>query len=203
MRLFLASFRFGAHQDRFLDLVGGAGRAAVIANACDAWPPRARASAVKSDIVPLRTSGFEVDEVDLRTGPTAGELARYDVVWVRGGNTFVLRAQLLLSGADTVLAKLIRDDAIVYAGYSAGACVMCPSLDGLESMDDPEQVPNVCGIDPVLDGLALVDRPIIPHCGEEPEADELAQHYRETGVAHWALTDEQVVLINNAEPELL
>ncbi|NEW36982.1 peptidase, partial [Nocardia cyriacigeorgica] len=38
MRLFLASYRFGAHYDRLAALAGAPGRVAVIGNACDAWP---------------------------------------------------------------------------------------------------------------------------------------------------------------------
>lgn len=37
MRLFLSSYRFGAHYDRLAALVGTPGRVAVVPNACDAW----------------------------------------------------------------------------------------------------------------------------------------------------------------------
>ena len=50
MRLFLASYRFGGHYQRLAELTGGPCRVAVIANACDAWSPAARESAVTSDV---------------------------------------------------------------------------------------------------------------------------------------------------------
>ncbi|MBF6457292.1 Type 1 glutamine amidotransferase-like domain-containing protein [Nocardia cyriacigeorgica] len=204
MRLFLASYRFGAHADRLAALAGPPGRVAVIANACDAWP-RARAAAVTSDLVPLRTLGYRPEEVDLReyagrAKALAQRLAEFPMVWVRGGNTFVLRAQFARSGADLVIPELLAADALVYAGYSAGACVLAPDLHGLETADDPAEVLPACGVEPRWDGLGLIDRPIVPHIDSatDPDGDgnRLAAAYRAAGVEHWALTDDDVVVVD-------
>lgn len=138
MRLFLASYRFGDHHTRFAELVGPGARIAVIAAAADAWPPAARASAVTSELAPLRRAGYDAEELDVRDfarSPRTLEqtLRTFDGVWVRGGNTFVLRAQLARTGADDVLEHLVRDGELVYAGYSAGAAVATPTLIGLMS----------------------------------------------------------------------
>lgn len=204
MRLFLASYRFGAHADRLAALAGPPGRVAVIANACDAWP-RARAAAVTSDLVPLRTLGYRPEEVDLReyagrAKALAQRLAEFPMLWVRGGNTFVLRAQFARSGADLVIPELLAADTLVYAGYSAGACVLAPDLHGLETADDPAEVLPACGIEPRWDGLGLIDRPIVPHIDSatDPDGDgnRLAAAYRAAGVEHWALTDDDVVVVD-------
>ncbi|MBF6235535.1 Type 1 glutamine amidotransferase-like domain-containing protein [Nocardia otitidiscaviarum] len=211
MRLFLSSYRFGAHYDRLLELVGAPGRVAVIANACDAWPS-AWASAVTSDLVPLRRSGFEPAVVDLRdyvgrAGDLEETLAGFPMVWVRGGNTFVLRAQFARSGADLALRRLLDADALVYAGYSAGACVMTPDLRGLEAMDDPDEVRTACGGDVLWDGLGLVDHRIVPHLDSptDPEglSRKLSQEYRIGGIAHWALTDDDAVIVDGERLEVL
>ncbi|MFC9790179.1 Type 1 glutamine amidotransferase-like domain-containing protein [Rhodococcus sp. NPDC127528] len=206
MRLFLSSYRFGADPGRLLELVGEPGRAAVIANAADAWGS-ARDSAVVSDLVPLRRLGFEPEELDLREyvgRPDAlrAALSRVKLVWVRGGNTFVLRAQFARSGADVVLTDLLRADALVYAGYSAGACVMSPSLRGLELLDDPAEVEPTCGIPVVWDGLGLVDHAIVPHYrspGYEPAEsaliEEVADNYRRSGTSLRTLTDDEVIVV--------
>ncbi|HEY5855050.1 MAG TPA: Type 1 glutamine amidotransferase-like domain-containing protein [Aldersonia sp.] len=208
MRLFLASYRFGAHRDRLLAMVGAPGRVAVIANAADAWPAAARSSAVTSDLVPLRRLGFDPFELDLRD--YAGRisalpevLGSVGFVWVRGGNTFVLRAQFARCGADRVLPELLATDALVYAGYSAGACLLTPSLRGLEAADDPAEVLTTCGVQPIWDGLGLVDRPIVPHCGSDPDADAIVARYRRDRVAHWALSDEQVVVVEGERVEVV
>lgn len=206
MRLFLASYRFGGDPDRLVRLVGGTGRVAVIANAADAWGS-ARASAVVSDLVPLRRLGFDAREVDLRDFVGAperlrAELSGVDLVWVRGGNTFVLRAQLARSGGDTVLTGLLRDDALTYAGYSAGACVLAPSLRGLELLDDPAEVAPTCGVPTIWNGLGLVEEAIVPHYrspGHDPGDAALVEatvaRYRRDGVKHRALSDDDVIVV--------
>ncbi|TLF82243.1 Type 1 glutamine amidotransferase-like domain-containing protein [Nocardia cyriacigeorgica] len=204
MRLFLASYRFGAHVDVLAALAGPPGRVAVIANACDAWP-QARAAAVTSDLVPLRTLGYRPEEVDLReyagrAEALAQRLAEFSMLWVRGGNTFVLRAQFARSGADVVIPRLLAADALVYAGYSAGACVLAPDLHGLETADDPAEVLPACGIEARWDGLGLIDRPIVPHIDSatDPDGDSnrLAAAYRAAGIEHWALTDDDVLVVD-------
>ncbi len=212
VRLFLASYRFAAHKDRLLELVGNRRSAAVIANAADAWPSSARASAVTSDLVPLRKLGFTAEEVDLRDyiarpDALAEKLESFGLVWVRGGNTFVLRAQFARSGADVALPELLARDAFTYSGYSAGACVVTPSLHGLETLDDPREVIPTCGIEPIWDGLGLVDRAIVPHWNSAMESnddiDNVVARFRSARVAHWALTDDEVVVVDGDVVERL
>ncbi|MEV6321573.1 Type 1 glutamine amidotransferase-like domain-containing protein [Nocardia sp. NPDC051787] len=211
MRLFLSSYRFGAHHDRLVTLAGPPARVAVIGNACDAWPAM-RASAITSDLVPLRKLGYAPEEIDLRdfVGRTAElerRLAEFPLVWVRGGNTFVLRAQFARSGADLALTRLLADDALAYAGYSAGACVLTPDLHGLETLDDPAEVAPASGIEPQWDGLNLVDRAIIPHIDSPTDPDgacnRLAARYRAEAIAHWALTDDDAIVIDGPRTEEL
>lgn len=76
-------------------------------------------------MTPLRQLGYTPEVLDLReyAGREAElerKLAEFPLVWVRGGNTFVLRAQFARSGADRALPRLLAADALVYAGYSAG-----------------------------------------------------------------------------------
>lgn len=207
MRLFLSSYRFGAHYDELAALVGAPGPVAVIGNACDAWPG-AREGAMTSEMVPLRRLGFTPREIDLRDyigRPTELErqLSGFPLVWVRGGNTFVLRAQFARSGADRIVPRLLAADALVYAGYSAGACLLCPDLHGLEAADDPAEVRPTCGMEPLWDGLGLVDRPIVPHVDSPTDptgaGNALAAHYRARGIAHWALTDDDAVVVDGGD----
>ncbi|WP_024802435.1 Type 1 glutamine amidotransferase-like domain-containing protein [Nocardia sp. BMG51109] len=212
MRLFLSSYRFGAHYDRLTALIGEPGRVAVIPNACDAWPAMWQ-GAVTSDLSPLRRLGFRPDVLDLREyiGRTAAlekTLRDYPLLWVRGGNTYVLRAQFARSTADLVIRRLLAEDALVYAGYSAGACLLAPDLHGLEEADDPAEVRPACGVGPRWDGLGLVDRPIVPHVNSpytDPSGagDRLAARFRAEGVPHWALTDDDAVVVEGDRVDVL
>ena len=42
----------------------------------------------------------------------------------------------------------------------------------------------------------------MPHYGSDPDADAIAARYRRDGVAHWALTDEQVVIVEGNRVEV-
>ncbi|MBY6366423.1 Type 1 glutamine amidotransferase-like domain-containing protein [Rhodococcoides corynebacterioides] len=211
MRLFLASYRFGAHRYRLLDLVGTPGRIGVIAAAADAWPATARESAVTSEFAILTAAGFDPVEVDLRsvTPATADAALRtLPAVWVRGGNTFVLRHRLAASGVDRVLRERLRRDDLVYAGYSAGACVMGPSLTGVDAADPPAELAEITD-DPVpRDGLGLIDDVLVPHWPTATAPSELdpdgavramAAACRAAGVPYRTLTDDQVFVRTDAD----
>jgi dipeptidase E len=212
VRLFLASYRLGPDPSRFRRLLPApTPRVAVIANAADAWPPTARDWAVRSEFDSLRALGAAPEEVDLRewaapTGaraPVADVLAGFDAVWVRGGNTFVLRAQLARSGADSALKALVRTGALVYGGYSAGACVLAPTLRGLELVDDPAEA-RLLADAPLWEGLGLVPYRIVPHFRspgheESAEIEQLAALYAQSGVPFRTLTDDEVIVVDELD----
>jgi dipeptidase E len=208
MRLFLSSYRFGADPAALLHVTGPPGPIAVIANAVDAWPALARRSSVLSEFGPLRALGFDPVEVDLRNHLGAPEslrarLSDFRAVWVRGGNTFVLRAQLARCGGDAVLTELVRSGTLAYAGYSAGACVVTPTLRGVEFSDDPGEVEPTCGIEPRWDGLDLVDFAIVPHAGgsllDDGGSTRAVDHLTHNGIAFRALTDDEVIVVDASD----
>ncbi|MDV6233920.1 MULTISPECIES: Type 1 glutamine amidotransferase-like domain-containing protein [Rhodococcus] len=212
MKLFLSSYRFGGHSDVFVELTGPPSDLAVIANASDAWPRAARESSLTSEFVPLRALGYRPAELDLREyvgRPAALERALDDfgAVWVRGGNTFVLRAQLARSGADEVIAERVRRGSIVYGGYSAGACVAAPSLIGVEDADDPGEVRPATGVDPVWTGLGLVGFSIVPHLNsvldENDSGQATMQRLRRDGIDCRGLTDEQAIVVDASGTRVL
>jgi dipeptidase E len=208
MRLYLSSFRTGRRADLLADLVLRTGRpptVSVIANAIDEWELR-RAEGVALELRQLSALGLDPVELDLRayrTDPAAlaTRLEECAALWVRGGNVFVLRTAMARCGADRLLVDLLADDALVYAGYSAGACVLAPSLCGLETCDDADAVRRLYGADPVWDGLAVLDRAVVPHLGspDHPETGLLgavAAEYRRAGVPYWGLRDGQALVVD-------
>jgi dipeptidase E len=194
--MYLSSWRLGEATDRLLPLTGGAGTAAVVANALDGADESVRRDGVAFEITALNGLGYDSVEVDLRVPGAAYRLADHDMVWVRGGNVFALRAAMALSGADLVISDLVTSDAVVYAGYSAGCCVLAPSLRGLELVDDPTVVD-----DPRWDGLGLLEYSILPHYqSDHPESaavELVAAQYRERGVPYRPLRDGEVVVIGS------
>jgi len=206
MRLYLSSFRIGDHPELLVTLAGEGARLAVIANAMDDAPEDVRREGVDQELLALIDLGFRTAEVDLRdyfgSGSALGEaLAGYDGLWVRGGNVFVLRDALKRSGADAFITDALAQDAFVYAGYSAGPCVLAPTLRGLETVDDATAVTRLYGSDPVWEGLGVLEYAVVPHCQspDHPEStacDAVAEAYRIAGVPHRTLRDGQVLLVN-------
>jgi dipeptidase E len=194
MRMYLSSFRLGDHPEQLVALTGEKRRVAVIANAMDAAPAEIRHDSVLREVTALTALGYQPTEVDLRTADPATALDGFGVVWVRGGNAFVLRAALAASGADVVLTDLIRTEAVVYGGYSAGCCVLAPSLRGLELVDDPSAAATVH-----WDGLGILDYAFVPHYrSDHPESadvEKVAEHYLAAGVPHRLLRDGEAIVV--------
>jgi dipeptidase E len=107
------------------------------------------------------------------------------------------------SGVDRELVSMIVDDQVVYAGYSAGACVLGPDLDGLERVDDDTMVRQ-----PIRTGLGILDRPLVPHLDSpgHPETHmcgELSAALRRRGQEHWALRAGDVLIVDDGRAEIL
>src|SRR5262245_46899840 len=169
MRLYLSSFRIGSRPDELVTLLRGGRRTALILNADDDKTPEDRAASLLRELEELRGIGLEPREVDLRGffgRPDAlrGHLVTFDLLYVRGGNVFLLRRALRQSGADRIIAELLARDDVVYAGYSAGACVLGPTLRGIESdEDDPHMAPEGYQTEVIWEGLGLLPCAIAPH----------------------------------------
>ncbi len=205
MRLYLSSHRLGERSGTLLALTGGP-RVAVIENGMDGVSPRLRQS--------LRQDGYEVaaelgslglvpSAVDLRAyfgRPAAlrAELLRHDLVWVGGGNVFVLRRAMRQSGFDEVIVELLESDAIVYGGAGAGAAVAAPSLEGMQLMHDAHEVPE--GYDAAMptEGLGLVDHAIVPHFRsphpQSAAAERVVRCLGARGLRYRALRDGEAIV---------
>jgi dipeptidase E len=177
----------------------------VIANALDAAPADIRTQGVHDELAALEQLGLTAEELDLRDyfadhQRLAETLAGYQLVWLRGGNAFVLRYALARSRADDILTELLRRDALVWAGYSAGCCVLAPSLRGLELLVDPGAVRAHYGADPMWEGMGLLAFAIVPHYrSRHPQseaAEQVVARYRTEGVPYRALRDGQAIVID-------
>jgi len=128
-------------------------------------------------------------------------------VWVCGGNSFILRRAIAQSGFDEAITDLLAADEIVYGGFSAGACVVTPSLMGIDLCDDPEVVPEGYQEEVIWDGLGLVDYSIVPHYkSDHPESavlDETATFLEDRGMPFKTLRDGEVIVVDGESEELL
>jgi dipeptidase E len=203
MRLYLSSFRVGSYPQRLLQLLGEGRRTALVPNALDGAPEQMRRGGLARDVGELEALGLDVTLVDVRTPNAVHQLAAYDLVWVRGGNAFVLRKAFADTGADTILTGLLRGDALVYGGYSAGPCILAPEIGFLQEVDDITAVKK-----PITTGLGLLDRPFVPHVASpgHPETGacgEVSAELNRRGQDHWALSDGDVLVVDGDRTALL
>ena len=211
MRLYLSSERLGERAGTLLAMVHGP-RVAVIANGYDGASASAREiyrAEVYDPITEFRGLGLAAEPVDLRAhfhdaASLRQRLSGYDLVWVMGGNSFVLRRAMKSSGFDHIVRDLLEADRIAYGGYAAGAVVAGPSLRGLELMDDPFELPEGYDEPLIWNGLSLTPFAIVPHFrSRHPEAAaaEKVVSYMEARKARFrALSDGEVIVrVGNVE----
>ena len=170
MKLYLSSMRLGEEKQTLREMTGPNARVALIANGLDIIPDEARRQEViQRGVDDLLEIGLEPIVIDLReffgSGKSVnGIIAPFNVMFVTGGNAFVLRRALKQSGLDVFLWDHLDRKDLVYAGYSAGICVAGPTLKNLELVDDPNVIP--AGYDDAevpWEGLGLIEYSLIPH----------------------------------------
>ena len=204
MRLYLSSYKWGDDPEKLFDLIEGT-RAGIVMNATDLYPTEESVQKYAEDAAYFKERGFSVEMLDLREyfgqeRDLARRMKGLDVVWVRGGNTFVLRRAMQQSGFDTIIMELLASDSIVYAGYSAGSCILGTTLEGLDLVDDPLSVPD--GYDQAIlwDGLGVVDYTIVPHYkSEHPEAelvDETIEYLEDSGIPYKPIRDGEAIIVD-------
>ena len=209
MRLYLSSYRLGRHPEALVKLMRGATHIGVIPNAGDGYKtddPNLLHPWLDRESQALRDIGLEPHVFDLKpyfkqpAQHIRTALAQFDALWVLGGNSFVLRRAFRLSGFDEVLPGLLQADELVYAGYSAGIDQLCPSLHGVELVDDPHHIPDGYPNQIIWDGLGLLPYSIAPHYkSDHPEAaamDDSVQYLIDHHLPFIALRDGEEIIVD-------
>ncbi len=212
MRLYLSSYHLGNKPEKLKELIGENAKAAIILNAADNSDIDRRSSYVTSQVEALASLGIGAEELDLRdyfnnSQELAKKLIDYDLVWVVGGNAFLLLRAMKQSGFDKLIVPLVENDEIVYAGFSAGAVVATPSLHGLELVDDKDTVPVGYNKEIAWTGLHLVGKSIAPHYkSNHPESEAVnkaVEYFLENGMDYWTLSDGQALVVQDTIATLI
>lgn len=200
MKLFLTSYRI-PDPKALMNLIGKADtvRVAIIPNAKDYYVPRVLAIKSSDNVEYLSGLGLASEVVDLADYSEAGQLLKklseFDCIWVSGGNTFCLRYQMQRSGFDQIIKTLLEND-VVYAGESAGACVVGTTLKGIETADDPRFAESV-----IYPGLSLIPHVVLPHTDNpmfENDVAYMREMYKDNS-SLLELTDSEALSITNGE----
>lgn len=213
MRLYLSSEGFGNHLEKLKQMVGQNKKVLFIDNAKDYLIPAERAVHVQEKQQEFEAAGFDFYELDLRDykSPEKLEILKQLVeaaglVWVSGGNTFILRRILADTQADTILTNALQKDLCVYGGSSAGSIVMTKTLRGTENGDNPYEVPEGYDEKIVWDGLGLIYPQLVPHYQSDWFGDEsqaMADYFETNGMKYETLKDGEVYIVDGEIEEKL
>ncbi len=181
MHLYLSSYHLGNDPSQLKNLVGKNTRAAVISNSLDfSLDHDRKRKSIQREIADLNNLGFISEELDLKNyfgkaPELEAKMEEFGLVWVIGGNTFILRRAMAESGLDKILlhyTHLQSKQDFIYAGYSAGVCVLSPTLKGIELADDPHFIPEGYQQQTLYDGLGIINYFVAPHYKSyHPESD--------------------------------
>jgi dipeptidase E len=119
------------------------------------------------------------------------------------GNTFVLQRAFSLSGLDSILQKKLHEDDFVYSGYSAGICVLAPTLNGIHIADEPQAMPNGYSSEIIWTGLGFIPYCIAPHYrSTHPESliEKAVEYFIEQKIPFVALRDGEALVLDSKIP---
>lgn len=206
MKLYLSSYKLGNSTDELKKWLQTSenNKIALIFNSRDMFPDGERkTNGIQSDAESLKELGFEVKILDLKKYFGQKESLRNDLqdihaFYVIGGNTFVLRKAMHLSGFDELLLEYSSDPNCLYAGYSAGICCLCKDMSALSIMDEPEIDPYNSGLPPIYNGIGLIEEMIIPHFeSDHPEtkaASKTVEFCQQNKIPYKTLRDGEVLI---------
>jgi len=207
MKYYLSSFKLGDETDKLKALIKSTnGKFAYISNALDftGADSNRRKKHEISDMNELAALGAEVELLDLREyfgrkDALSDKLRTLGGVYISGGNTFILRQAMKLSGLDELVLEMDKRDDFVYAGYSAAVCVLTPTLKAYAITDDPTDFPYRDLTEQVWEGLGVLEYVIEPHYdSDHPESESTSKEIKwciDNKILFKAYRDGEVLII--------
>lgn len=211
MKLYLSSYKFGNSIQSLANMMSNNKSIAIIQNALDAYTDLdRRKTSLQNDIEALAEIGLKPEELDLRNYFTRNielkqKLSELGGVWVVGGNTFVLRRAFKESSMDKWLVGQKENKEFVYSGYSAGICVLAPTLRGIDLADDLVAAKELFNKEVLWDGLGLIAYMPVPHYkSDHPESylmEDVVSFMEREGLPYKTLRDGEVIIGNTINQE--
>lgn len=208
MKFYLSSYKFGNDYNQLTRMLPKGAKIGHINNSRD-WLCVNEENKKKSlieEMLFLENLGFKCEHLDLKDYFGKEEflnkkLDELDGIWVCGGNTFVLRQAMKLSGFDIIFKDLLRRKDFFWGGYSAGICILCDSLKYIDQVDDANNFPYKEINIPIYEGLGVFNYALLPHYKSNHEESELIEKEVERCIKNkWffkVLKDGEVLILDN------
>lgn len=207
MKFYLSSYKFGNETEKLRTMLPAGSRIGHINNSRD-WTsadPAIRERYQREEMEQLNQLGFVVETLDLKNYfgkevELREKLTQLNGVWVSGGNTFVLRQAMKLSGFDVIFNELRNRRPFLFGGYSAGVCVLCDSLKYIQNVDDPNDFPYAGSKEIIWEGLNVFQYGILPHYDSDHfESEAIGKEVQVCIDNKWlfkAMRDGEVIIID-------
>lgn len=212
MKLYLSSYKLGKDVELLKEWVKNNKKILVIPNALDVFADGERkTNGILDKCKDLQDLGFETEILDLREyfnkeNELRAYLENYNSFYVLGGNVFVLRQAMRLSGFDNYLQDISQSENYLYSGFSAGICVLAKNLHGIHLADAPEKDPYNYG-SIIWDGIGIIDYMPVPHFDtpEHPESHlmyDVVKYLQDHNLSYQTLHDGDVIIESNKNKTL-
>ena len=153
----------------------------------------------------LAAMGIETTPLELSVTPPIlvyEKLIQADIVYIGGGNTFVLLEHMNKTSFTAALKAFLTKGGL-YIGSSAGACVACPNIGFIAPMDQPEQADLAD-----YTAMGLVPWAVVPHFKQANTsygviAAEIAASLKAQHQPSIILQDHQALYIENGVMEII
>jgi dipeptidase E len=206
MKFYLSSFRLGNDPTAYFNLFKENKSVGVICNAIDDAPFNIRREKVMREINWLKEIGLNPKEIDLREFFNSDKLERIldglGGIWIRGGNTFILRRAFSYSKLDQYILNKLNTD-FVYGGYSAGVVVLMEDLHGIEIIDPIDVHPEGYDKNIIWNGLGLIDYSVAVHYrSDHPKSylvEDVVNLWDKEGRRYKTMRDGDVIIIEKTK----
>lgn len=207
MKFYLSSYKLGDETEKLKELIKETnGKFGYIPNALDftGADQQDKKQHCERDMKDLGQYGAKVEMLDLKNyfekeNELKAKLTELGGLYVSGGNTFVLRQALKLSGLDKIIIQNSLPNNFLYIAYSAGACLLSPSLKQYAITDNAKDFPYQQIKEQIWEGLNILDFVFQPHYhSDHPETqstDKEIQHCIENKILFKAYKDGEVLII--------
>ena len=206
MKFYLSSYKLGNKEHILQQLLSPNKKIGYIPNALDSrkndsvW----KSQHIASDMKKISELGINVELLDLKIYFGKKDLLRKKIdslsgVWISGGNVFILRQAMKLSGFDKILKEISTRTDFVYGGYSAAGCVLSLDLKVYKIVDDATEKPYSQLKRVIWTGLGLIPYAFLPHYkSNHPESidvDKEVEYCKKNKIPFSTLKDGEVIII--------
>ena len=201
MKLYLSSFKIGDDPNKLKQLLPNNTKAVYISSGLDFAKKEIKEKHQDWDLKDLADIGVNAEKIDLRDffgkqNLLRDKLSDINVLYVSGGNVYDLRFAMKESGLDTWLLERTPTD-LLYAGYSAGVCVLSPTLKGYHVASNPD-AQTYGDHKTVWEGLDIINWQFAPHYksdhSESEEIDEEIEYFKKNNLPFKPLKDGEVLI---------